>query len=197
MKEESTFRFAIPGKDVPPDSLGVWQTGSADAQAFSTGGEPETTLWEIDLPGDPYLAIGALDLQLANLKLSQASLPYASRRLDQFVSDVSTGRLDWGESFAAGEDGVPPAESDLYQLVLAEQADRRRPAFTGEDRSVRRAERDSGCCYGPAAPGGGVLCHFYEFRVVFRARADFFCDDRQEFFVIDAVERNEMSWDFA
>ena len=108
-----------------PDVLGLWQAQPAEAVAGleSSGGLPpeaadeETTVWNVDLSGDPQQVSQRLDSDLARLDSVRILLPDASRKFDLLADRLITEGLP---QFAAEELTVPEADALAWLSVAAQ-----------------------------------------------------------------------------
>jgi len=88
--------------------------------SFDTAGEAEepASRWSLDLPADPSAAAETMTQAEAQLRAAQAALEAAPQRLEEFVSRMQSGEVDFAVGAAAGDGGgAPPAEAVLLPFL--------------------------------------------------------------------------------
>jgi hypothetical protein len=107
----------LPGEAGPSDVLGLWQPLSAESFTIDDPSSQDITVWRVDLPGNRYQALDALDRQQTNLKLVEHDIPKAARQIDNFIHLGSQGGRGESFSFALYEGPANEADRQLARWL--------------------------------------------------------------------------------
>lgn len=115
MSPDAQYRFTIAKQELPTDVFGIWQI-TPEAQDFAVQEEAEEAHWEVELPEDPIQAAVAIEVQSQRLRVLDVALPYASARLDRYISNKSVSGISEGpiDSYTVSE---PPPEHELSEWL--------------------------------------------------------------------------------